>query len=348
MAGYPYRVDTHEMLKRAAFAPTPQARSHFLPDGPNPKKLFGVSDQYLVLDTALCEDAKPGQGEYKFNVLSQQGGSIGRTVGVRDPLNSVIEIQTFAFTVPLPVLVTKPTEFATLTLASVVDAPDPDDDLDPVGGLRSQLAQGTRVTLYIPEVGVQSFYDFKGRRHHFEYEASLLGAPGAPDARMLLTPINDLFIFTTPITDLLGISMHFSSPDARLRFPADEFRRVYFSTDALLRIVVNIADDRSTDLRTILQRGDRIFFDNVQFTSALGNELSIFLNRDEGMFVGEAGLITPTTFVTDPSITAPAFVGNAVLPTVGSAVLRVAKNRIRAPFRVRRIVDGGTNFIDPT
>jgi len=340
--------DPHELVKSLAYSDYPRRPGHFPISRPDPRKPHGASDQYLVLDTAQCEENRPERGEFRFNIVPQRA-AVGRTVGVRDTLKTVTEIQTFPFTVPLPLLVAAPTSYPTLTLAANAGATNPYADTDPVGGLSSQLAQGTRVTLYLTEAGEQCFHDFKGRRHLFEYEASLVGTVANPDARMLLTPVNDIFIFTQPITDMHGITMRFFTPDEELRLPPDEFRNVQLTTNGAGRIIINITDLRY-NLTNIIKSGDRIFLDGAQVVASAGSttrvrELNDFLSRPDGLCVGAN--ITASTLDTDPSIVPAAFGANVSLPTLGSITLRVAKNRIRAPFRIRRIIEGVTNYIEP-
>lgn len=361
MAGYGRRVDTHEMLKSIAFADP--ARSplgeHFPVGRPSEKRAHGISDQYVVLDTALCSGADPATGKFAFN-LSPQKAAGKKTIGVRDTLKTIIEIQTYKFCMPLPLLTEIPTEHPTLTLAANTPGDDPRLDTDPIGGLAAQLAHCPRVTLYLEEAGEQCNHDFKSRKHHFEYEASLVGTIGDPGARMLLTPINSIYVFTTPLTDLHGITMQFFGPDSKLRFPPDELRNVRLTTQVLGddRITVSAigTDGVAVSLSDILSPGDRIFFDNVKIgvvvtaggttQENLERELNAFLMREDGLHVGS--FPTATTMITDPSIVSASFVaGGETLPLLSSVTMRIAKNRMRAPFRMRRVIEGATNYIDP-
>jgi hypothetical protein len=364
MAGhYPrYReVDTHEMLKHIAISERSAAcREHFPKSRPCEQAPHGVSDQYLVLDSALCEVPSPSVGMYQFNISSQKAAG-KRTVGVRDKLKTITEIQSFAFCMPLPLLPElSGVEVAALplTLTPNPGVTDPRDEIDPVNSLRSQLAHCSRVTLYITEAGEQCYHGFKGSKHHFEYVATVEGTIGQPGARLLLTPINELYIFTNPLTDLHGITMQFYGPDTRIRFPPDEFRNVLLSTNVASQITVTVTstDGSAVDLSTILTPGDRIFFDDVKVGTKvttngntqenLSRELNAYLMREDGLFVGT--IPTATTLLTDPAIVSREYGAEESLPLLSSITMRIAKNRMRAPFRCRRIVDGLTNYIDPT
>lgn len=344
--------DVHETLKGIAFEGDPRCVGHAEKQRPCPATIYGVSDQHVVLDSALATEASPSKGTFRFNFAVQRVAG-DHLVGVRDTLETVTQIQTYPITMALPTLNALPTAALGVTLTPDNATPSPADDTDPVGGAMSQLAHGSRVTLYISEFGDQCHYDFKGRRHHFEYDATIIGTVGTIGARLLLTPVNPIFTFTEPILDITHMTLSFYGPDEPLRFPVDEVRNVQLSTNGAGNLVITVpataSDGAPTDLTQILVGGDRIFLDNVRVGDGTTTypSLDTYLSRPDGLWVGPAGVITATSFTTDPLINPDGFGASESLPLLASITLRIAKNRMRAPFRFRKVVPRLTNYIAP-
>lgn len=346
--------NTHELLKSIAFGSyNPACDDHFEKPRPCPNEVYGISDQYAVMDSRLA--ARPLQvnnGRFRFE-FAVQGTSRDQVVGISDLVNTVIQIQVYPFCIAAPLLVDvdrNPFPSA-MTLAPNTGAVDPRQS-DPVEGLNSQLAHCARVTLFIQELGRQCHQDVEGRRHHFEFTASVVGTVGEPGTRMMLTPVNDIFTFTEPIQDIHGLTMQFLTPDEELRLPPDEIRGVSFATNAFGFIEVTVPDrlpdGGAIDMTTLVLPGDRIYFDNVSFDVSVfpsARALSDYLTSSDGLFVGNGP--TATTFTLDPNVTPTGIGVNTSLPSSTTPALRIAKNRMRAPFRFRRIVDRLTNYIAP-
>ena len=208
------------------------------------------------------------------------------------------------------------------------------------------------MTVYIPEVGLQSFHDYNHRLHHFEYTASLVGVDGEPGTRMLLTPVNDIYTFTQPLKSIDGLTLQFSSPDAPLALPVDAVDGVTFATDGAGAVVVTapaaLSNGSPVDLSALLLPGDRVFFDGVTLGGATPDFLAIqaYLSKSDGLFVGAA--VTARTLTLDPALTLPTVGLNTAVPTSTSVRMRIAKNRLRAPFRVRKIVERVSNYLIAT
>jgi hypothetical protein len=351
-------IDTREVLKAIAFdSKNPRCDSHFEKSRPCPTDVYGVSDQFLVLDSAQA--VHPGLwnvGQYKFNFAPQRAAG-DQVVGIRDVIETTIQLAVAPFCIPLPLLVDVDEAGPTLTLTPNPGATDPRANSDPVDGARSQLAHCSRVTLYFPELGEQSFFDFKSRRHHFEFDATVVGTVGQAGARMKLTPVSDLssvYTFTDPIRDIHGLTAQFYSPDQPLRLPPDEIHGVTLVTTgaSVLQIVAPAtrSDGVALSFSDLLEPGDRVYLDNVTIdpTVATTNarELSAYLNKPDGLFVGAVGTITATTFLPDPNID-PGLGASVSVTSTTPIRLRIAKNRLRIPLRCRCVKPRLTNYIVP-
>lgn len=357
----PRPLETREALKGIAFADSnPDCDDHFDKNKPCPSGVYGVSDQHVVLDSAQAADVQPEKGTYQFNFALQTAGK-ERHIGVRDTLDTVIQIRSVKFCVPLPLLADVPAvPPAPLAFVDSPGADDPRGETNPVEGMRSQLAHCPRVVLYFNELGEECYHGFKDRRYHFEYEASIVGITGEPGARMELAPINPLITFTEP-KQIQGLTMQFFSPDLPLRMPPDEIRNVLLKITTLgyLQIVApSHVAGHAVDLSSMLVPGDRIFFNKTTISSdaivsdEIAVTLSNYLSRDEGLYVAGngAGAYAPTTATihTDPLIStglAPAALHTLTVTT--AITMRIAKNRIRAPFVFRKVKEGLTNYIAP-
>lgn len=346
-------VDVHEAQKGVVFEERdPRCDSHFEKNRPCPSAVYGVSDQHIVLDSAMARENRSSSGRYGFNIAPQRTGD-GHILGVHDTLDTIIQIQVFEFCMPLPLLNDIDASGGdSLTLTPAAGAFNPRADDDPVGGLRSQLAHCPRVTMHIPEISAQSFYDFKGRRHHFEFDAAVDGTLGEPGARLRLTPVNSVFVFTKPLKDLHDLSLQFYGPDEPLRFPPDEFRHgVSLATNGAGVLVVTVPasyEGAAVDLTALLVAGDRIFFDGITSDPAVvaaNGEFDSYLNRADGLYVGTT--ITANTFTTDPTIAVAGVGINTALASSTAITLRIPKHRMRLPMRFRKVVPELTNYIAP-
>lgn len=364
--------DVHELLKATTLEPRGDRDDlHAEKSRPSPWRVYGVSDHYVVLDSyAKVMSSEMHRGRLEFNFAIQNETEKQR-VGIKDVVRNVIEIEIGEFCIPAPLLqyfpATLPATEGGLSL-SLNGAPNPNtvvSGTDPVRGTLSQLAFCDRVTLFFPELGLQSFADFKQRRHHFEFRAQLEEDRGAElddgevterGLRVKLTPIEPKFIFTAPIQDVHGLTARFFNPDEELRLPPDEIVNVTLTTEAatgLLTINAPAGASPVIDFTTILSPGDRIFFENVQaeFSVApnnLNDNLNAYLNRNQGHLVGTNGLAA-TSFRLNPDVdlTATYGAGFSIAQRNGGIIMRIAKNRMRIPLRMRGVEDRLTNYINP-
>ena len=350
-AGEEELVDPHEIMKREMFRdPGGKCGDHFDKSFPCPGDPYGVSDQYVVIDSLLAEQAEPYAGKFGFNINREQMGQ-RKKLGVKNKMEQVFQIQLWEGYMPLPLILDDidVTSHASLTLSDNAGVSDPRTSTNPITGQLSQLAHGARVRLHLTTVGEQGHFDFRSRRHHFEFTAEIDGAVGDPNARMKLTPVNSLYTFTEPIKDVAELGLQFYGPDEPLRFPPDEIRGVTLSTDAgsdILLTVPATVNDRAVDLTSLLVPGDRIFLEGVDI-SVGGNarrDISDYLNSKDGLFVGST--ITATTLELDPQVN-PGLGAGATLTSSTTITLRIAKNRMLIPMRTRGLVQKFTNLIAP-
>lgn len=360
-------LDVHEILKHEAFAAeAASCDDHFEKSRPCPSAVYGVSDQYMILDSyEKVQDSRPEHGQFKFNFMVQ-GVTRDQNIGVKDRLDTIIGIQVCDFCIPLlPFDEFDPEVIQTLNpglppgfLAANGALPTTGT---PVNNPQSQTPFCSRVTMFLKEIGLQSYSDADNRRHHFEFDASVAGpgsvAPLVLGDRTLLTPLDDCeyFLFTDPIQDVHGLTVCFYNPGAELRFPPDVLYAVAAAADA-----AGLLTFTYTDLTNLINLAvdDRIYI--IGFASGNGT-LDTFVNRPEGHLVGAGGyVLTPptsstsgtiVTFRLNPDINVttltPPFSVATPIPSSTQFDVRIAKNRLRIPLRFRRVVDRLTNYIAP-
>ena len=359
------RVDVHELLKQEAFATNAKScLTHFEKNRPCPSDVYGVSDQYMVLDSfEKVRESRPDRGVFVFNFMVQ-GVTRDQNIGVKERLDTVIGIHVCDFTVPrLPFDEFDP------AATQLADPSLPAGFLSANGGLptvgdavtnpQSQLPFNGRVILYLKEIGLQSYSDADDRRHHFEFEAEMAGpsAVGVLGDRFLLKTVSDCkhYIFTDPIKDIHGLTLCFYNPSRELRFPPDVLYNVAVAADAAGLLTFAYTDP--TNLIN-LEVGDRVFVKGFSSTSPTLNK---YVNRDQGHLVGANGyVVTPPATAAagtavgwrlnpdvDVTTLAPPFPANAPIASTTTVDVRIAKNRLRIPMRFRRVVDRVTNYIAP-
>jgi hypothetical protein len=279
-------LDVHEILKHEAAS----CDDHFEKSRPCPRAVYGVSDQYMILDSyEKVQDSRPEHGQFRFNFMVQ-GVTRDQNIGVKDRLDTIIGIQVCDFSIPLLPF----DDFAPAALYILnpglpagflaANGPLPTSGT-PVNNPQSQIPFSSRVTMFLKEIGLQSYSDADNRRHHFEFDATLAG-PSWPGVvlgdRILLTPLDDCeyFLFTDPIQDVHGLTVCFYNPGAELRFPPDVLYAVAAAADFRGRLTFTYTDP--TNLIN-LAVGDRIYI--LGFTSGNGT-LDTYLNRPEGHIVG--------------------------------------------------------------
>jgi hypothetical protein len=360
-------LDVHELLKQQAFASSAAScDDHFEKNRPCPTAVYGVSDQYMVLDSfEKVEGSRTDKGEFQFNFMVQ-GPTRDQNIGVKDTLDTIIGIQACEFCVPLLPFdeFTVPgleRLFPGMPAGTLIANGALPTDGDATTNPQSQTPFCSKVTMYLKEIGLQSYSDADNRRHHFEFDADVVGAAPAPadGDRLQLTPLKncEYYLFTEPIQDIHGLTVCFYNPGNPLKFPPDVLYGVTAFGDPNLLVfryvdqtnLINLAPD------------DRIFI--TGFNSANGL-LNTYVNRAEGHIIGAGGFaITPPVTSTDPTtvefrlnpdVNASLFTPNPIGPApdfiISSSTqidIKIAKNRVRIPLRFRRIVGRLTNYVSP-
>lgn len=371
-------IDTHEMLKQLMFASsTPACDDHFQKNRPCPSTIYGVSDQFLVLDSFEKLRESPVEvGEFQFNFMVQ-GVTRNQNIGVRETLKTVIGIQCYEFSIPnLPldnfdpaVATVLSPPLAALNLAEnwspavLPNLPPQDAPLSSTGDWRTQLPYSNRITMFFKEIGLQSFSDTNNRRHHYEFKATPLPrvttsllAPSSD--RLALAPIDQssYYLFTEPIQAVHGLTLAFYTPGEPVKFPPDVLYGAAAATDAAGLLTFTFTDP--TNLINLAPE-DRIFVQGFEITTpgAPAAVLDRWVTRPEGQLVGAGGYAvdgptsaasgTTVTFRLNPDVTVPGVPPNTALTSAKPIDVYIAKNRIRIPLRFRRIINRLTNYVSP-
>jgi hypothetical protein len=173
--------------------------------------------------------------------------------------------------------------------------------LDPLLSPLTQVPFGGRVTIQLEEIGLQSFSDRRGARHHFELTTrpDIVHTADGPVDRgdIRLEPLHEwsTFVFTDPIKDVQGLTLVFRNPDIPIKFPPSCFYNV--------RAVAAVPIGSGPFLQfNVLNHGlspnDRIYVSNF----ASGNSIiDTYVNRQEGLLVGVNGL-TADSFRLNPDV----------------------------------------------
>ena len=358
-------LDVHEILKRDAFASSAKScNDHFEKNRPCPGAVYGVSDQYVILDSfEKVETSRPDRGEFQFNFMVQ-GVTRNQAIGVKDKLDTIIGVQVCSFCIPL----LPPDKFALADIVTLnpglVELGLMSNGVLPTNGTNVTNAQSQtpfcgRITMFLKEIGLQSFSDADNRRHHFEFYVDPVGATSTahPNGDHLrLKPLENCgyFLFTDPIQDIHGLTICFYNPSNVLRFPPDCLYGVGVATNSAQLITLTFTDP--TNLLN-LEVNDRIYIRG--FVTTTYPLLDSYITRPEGHIVGAGGytLVGPTpqgntvTFRLNPDISTagltPPIPANTQIVSSKQVVVCIAKNRIRIPLRFRRIVDRLTNYTAP-
>ncbi len=329
------KLDIHELLKQEAFKQTKECSSHFEKNKPCPYDIYGVSDQYIILDSFVkLRESNVRNGEFKWNFMIQ-GVTDYYQVGVKDTLENVVEVQMGRFSFPIleevPYILNAVATTNSLGLvennnnavantAPVLGIIDqyPPSVLIPAGAFvrpwihnpYTQLPYNGNFTIQMEEVGLQSYSTIGGGRHHFEYttEYSAPIANGNNPTMLVARPSNNTewssFIFTDPIKDIHGITLRFKNPDFPIHFLPD----VYYNVRMVLTLALPTTIQFITSENHILNVGDRIFI-NGSNTGVLF--FDNYINRIDGHVASNAPptavisgtpINTGNTFYTDPAI----------------------------------------------
>ena len=309
----PQSLDVHELLKRQAFASRgADCDTHFEKNRPCPNSVHGVSDQYMILDSfhKVQAGSRPEQGVLKFNFMIQ-GVTGDQVIGVVDTLDTIIGIETCSFCIPrLPLdnfdageMTRREPAFSVLGLAADSSASSTlpsAETSDPLTDPRTQLPFCERVTVYLQEIGLQSYSDSNRRRHHFEFMAQIAGqsrkTPAGGDSpepngdRLHLRPLlcGRYYLFTNPIKDIHGLTVCFYNPDHPIKFPPDV---LYGATVKNVGGAFTIEYTDPTGLINLAE-GDRIYIRGFRSGHRILDQWAL---RPEGHLVGGITTTLPTT-----------------------------------------------------
>lgn len=332
------------------YSVNPAEFTHFEMNRPNPLGLHGASDQYIILDSyEKTSQSNTKLGEYRWNLMIQ-GSTGNQMIGIRDSLDTVIEIHVGEFTIPVP----PPGEYIVnydqsvgypplLFPNSVMSIHAPDEDTlraKTTGGPSilddgiPQLTSCDVITMEIPEVGLQAISDSSGRHHHFELHTSAMCVP----SRLRVTPLRrfEIYIFTKPIKELNSISVIFRNPDNRIAFPEDRYENI--------QAKVGLGD-----LLTFVIPGNNLAPGDVVVISGFecaDQNINRWINNTTGHYVGVGGFVSGSEFQLDPTVSTITLgipVGNFI-PLGNCTTLFIPKNRIRIPMRIRRVIDDATQY----
>jgi len=304
---------------------------------------FGISDQYMVLDSFLKSgDSDVQNGRFVYNLMIQ-GSTREDAIGIVDKLDYIIEIEVYPFCGPIPTAY----PYVTNNLGQdpnlprlVANPTAPAGAGNPFSPDVSQMPFCNRVTMYIEEIGRQSFLGARGRRHHFEFDVSL--APTGD--RAIYTPVEgqEKFIFTDPIQAIDGVTLQFYNPLEQLQFPIE-------CPERIIARVVAVGPDRFLEFDTLnshdLANDDRIYIDNLQTGNSIIDD---WVNRSIGHNVT---ISTLNTFRLNPDVdvvTLGIAAGNPIPSSLVNPVkICIAKFRMRIPLRMRRLLPKITQRIVP-
>lgn len=374
--------DIHELLKHES---RETSDSHLGKSISHAKDSYGISDHYVTLDTfTKLQDSNIDRGEFKWNFMIQ-GVTTDDSIGIRDKIDTVVEIQIGSFSIPILeevpyilaaapaaptgtnslVLIQNNNNVVSLPPTLIIDAGAngqyPQSLLQPgqsslvpwIYNPYTQVPYSNFFTIQIQEAGHQSYSDRNGARHHFSFAISSPTTARSPNI-LVAFPRNgfkwDTFVFTDPLKHIHGITLVFRNPDIPIHFMPD---CIY---DAIIEVDGAVAPGPFLRITTpsnhLLRVGDRIF---ISKCNSKNQTLDRYVNRVEGHVCSgnpaaapltPATLIPGTTFWTDPAIsTFDLILAVGALPQ--RIVVYIAKRRMRIPMRFRTIVSRRTNFISP-
>ena len=212
-------VNMHEMLKRQIFSEdiTPHSRNpanekgkymQFAQNIPYSDQTFGISDNYLLLDSFLKNPSASNlaRGEISWNIQIQGSNSLlYQTIGSRNLLGNVIEVELGSFYLPLlkevPYIVDtslkniishdisliqnnassagigpylQKSQIPSMAPPNIPDLPSPMPPTPQIPWLNNPLSQtpfGNRISIQLKEAGIQAYNGgFQSSLFHFMYQ----------------------------------------------------------------------------------------------------------------------------------------------------------------------------------
>ena len=296
------KKDIHELLKLGENGEN--APIHSSNSRPNGFLPFGISDQYMILDSfSKIQDLNIPAGNFKWN-FKIQGDTDEFNIGVKDEINNITEIQMGSFSMPilenipyiptntgLPngVIVTIP--YNNISASPLLN-PNQYPQIAAIGGSLnspnvispwcsnpySQTPFNNRITVQLKEIGLQSFSDRNNARHSFEYEL-ITGYNGENPTMMKAVPAYNsewnTYIMTEPIQQIHGLTLVFRNPDIPINFLPDLYRVSLISTLIDGRYLIGFTLPNNDTLNI----NDRIFI--TGFKSNIQN-IDTYINRQQG------------------------------------------------------------------
>jgi len=311
-------------------------KEHLLEEIKYTKDGTRLVDTHIVLDTFRKEpsDSDLDRGIIAWN-LSVNGITTEDKLGIRHPLNRIVEIEIKEFTMPIP----DPVPYK---LGTKIDGYDVTDGVyinlstkpvpmthpptsNPFESTLAQSPYDKHITLYIKETGMQSISDIAGRRHNFDLRLmsfNILGTSQLTFNMCQAIPKQDVVQFADPITDLSRITLEFKNPDTALRFLPD----CYYNVDVRMVSSCNINGHKGNPLDNsegtvwnltlfitnfCISNGDNLGLvenDRIYVTGFNSSNVSLnkYMNSVDGLLIGKN--------VTDP-IAEP----DALYPFVGAS-----------------------------
>ncbi|MFA6165802.1 MAG: hypothetical protein WC700_04240 [Gemmatimonadaceae bacterium] len=317
-------LDVHELLKREAFAAQQgSCDDHFEKNRACPSGIYGISDQFMVLDSFnKLRESRVAEGEFQWNFMVQ-GVTGDQVIGVRDKIDTVIEVQMGPFTLPIledvpyelvaaPAVSPSGTNRLVLIHNNANGASGPPTLIPNAGGYGqypegvllppattqtpwvnnpyTQLPNGNRLTVQIREAGLQSFSDRNGARHHFEFTTRYAERIGHNPTMLQMVPVSgdwERYIFTDPLKDVHGVTLVFRNPDIPVKFLPDCLYEVTVVSDAAAAPGPFLRFDSTAHG---LHMGDRIFVSGFRSGIAV---LDTFVNRPQGLVVAGNPAVAP-------------------------------------------------------
>jgi hypothetical protein len=182
-------IDVHELLKREAFGDVNDlCDNHFEKSRPCPDAIYGISDQYMVLDSfEMVEESQPQHGMLKWNFMVQ-GVTGNQRIGVKDKMDTIIEIQIGAFNIP--------------KLLPVPYVVNPADGLA-TSALPVLTANGTATLSAFVAGGVYA----NGANLATALQAAINGVPGISGFTVVYDGATGLFTITDTVSSLIPFSI---------------------------------------------------------------------------------------------------------------------------------------------
>lgn len=344
----------------------------------SPATPWGVSDQYIVLDSfEKVENSNISNGELVFN-FGFQRPTASNTIGINGTLNNVIEFQIGAFyipSVPLLPFITNDNQDTNFTPLEVPNKQLPrltintgtPEVYNAIGSNQSMACYGGRLAVEFKGENAQGIIGLNGSKFHFEMQANL----SFTLTNVIVTPLPhgwDKFSFTQPIRDISRMTVVIKNPDDGIFLPPDVLYGVvpFIDQNGIGQPVLAFRVSRQN--HDILVN-DRIIIRSVNFSGGENDPIfklvDEWVNNIDGHLVGQQGTsvidpnylmkseVVETTIRMNPDVNLYDIVqSNPTRYYVGKVLssstrinICIAKNRIRIPLKLRKIVLGQqTNF----